>query len=423
MFLSEIVFYLATFIIIIGAIYRPFIGLAGYYALSFLRPQNLYFYALANTNLSFYVGLATILSFMFHYGLRRGILVRIKNEFFLLLAIYLLLAVNSYVFSQNPANSFYWFDLLSKTILMAMVTVLMVNDVRQIRTLILVIVVCVGYLAYRANYQYFFEGVWTAEPPRGWYGDNNYFAMQFAMTIPLAFFLFFTERRNPLIRWAALAVIPFMIHAIVLTYSRGGFIGMGFVLFGCVLFLKQRRWIIPMGIILFLIVARLQGEQSRERMSTLTTYEEDPAVTSRFESWRAGINMTLDNLWSGVGVGNFTEKSQSYNPKLTQPRSAHNVFVEVGGEMGALAAAFYISLILFAFYRLWQIRQFYRPLAGEIPHFYYAMAISIALVGFVVCGMFLSLNFLEYFYVAFGMVGALMYIYERDLRQLRAQSE
>ena len=75
--------------------------------------------------------------------------------------------------------------------------------------------------------------------------------------------------------------------------------------------------------------------------------------------------------------------------------------------MGVLAFILFIGLSLLMLYRLWQLRRFYRSTLDERPHYYYTLAISISSVGYVICGLFLSLSFLELFYFSFVMPAAI----------------
>lgn len=423
MYLSEMGIYAALVVVIIYAIRKPFVGLVAYYVLSFWRPQDIYWYALGQSRLSYYVALTTVLSAFLHGGLKEQTLQRTRNLFFMFFVVFFLLMANSYLFSRNPDTSWIWFILLAKILFMAMMTILIVSNIQQVRVLLIMVVICFGILAIRGNFQYFFEGYWKIEPPgpAEFVGrlDNNGFGMQFVMAIPICFFLFFTERKYFFLRWGILALVPFLIHAIILTYSRGAFVGMSIVLGCCVFFLKNRKWAILAAIVLFAVVVRLQGQESEKRLSTVSEYEEDPSVQSRFRAWKAGRIMILDNPITGVGVGNFAPHSQEYNPELEYPLQAHNAFFQIGGEMGLGALLAYIGVIFYAFLRLWKISRFYRPWIRASPHFYYCMALGVSLVGFVICGMFLSLNYLELFYFMIALVGILNNIYRDDLRRAR----
>lgn len=417
MFLIQMVVYPLVLLTILATFRIPFIGIVGYYTLSFLRPNDLYWYAFPESRLSYYVAIATIIFAFIYYGERDKTIKR-TNEFLWFFVIYLLLAFNSYINSEDKDGSYPFMLLFSKLMLMALVSMNVIENIRQVRILLVMLVISLGILGIDGNYQYFTGQIWKLSGP-GQPGivstlDNNSFAMEFVMILPLAFFLFFTEKDKFIIRWGSVSFIPFMIHAIILTYSRGGFLGMMTVFGGCVVYLKNRKWAILAAVVIFAVTMRLQGESSKERMRTIYSYEEDPSVTSRFESWKAGINMMVQNPWSGVGIGNFNENAQIYNPVLTAPKAAHNAFLEIGGEMGIPTFTLFIIMLLMAFYRLNQIRKFYKTRMNELPHFYYATALRTALMGYVVCAMFLSLNYMELYYFLIILTGVMTNIYRRD---------
>ncbi len=419
MFLSEFAVYFGVFITCVLAMNRPFYGVFGYYILSFLRPQDIYWYALEGSRLSFYMAAVTIFSAFLHTNQRDKTL-PLMNPFFAFFIFFSLCAFSSYFFSSSMALSYPWLILLIKLMVMSIVTMVVVQDIKEVRILFWLLVVSFGILAVRANYQYFFLDIWIVESP-GQPGttnklDNNGFAMQFVMCLPIAFFLFFTEARSYL-RYLGPITIPFMIHTIILTYSRGGFIGMGLVIFNCVLYLKNKKWGIVATLLFLMVVHRLQGVQSQERMSSVLEYEKDPSVTSRFEAWEAALNMMVANPFIGVGIGQFEENARFYNPDIFADKAAHNAFLHIGGEMGFPGFMVYSLVFLIAFYFLWKIRRFYKPTLHERPHFYYATALRTTMIGFFACAIFLSLNYLELYYFVIALIGALTNIYRKDLEK------
>lgn len=425
MFLSTIVIYAGVFITCVLAVNRPFYGLVGYYVLSFMRPHDIYWYALGGSRLSFYIAAVTIFSAFLHYNSRKEDVPR-SNPFLAFFIFFSLAAFNSYFFSVNMAMSHPYLILLLKLMMMSLITITVVQDIKEVRVLMWLLVISFGVLAIRANHQYFIQDMWLIESP-GEPGrtdrlDNNGFAMQFVMALPIAFFLFFTEAKAFYVRWIGPFTIPFMIHAIILTYSRGGFIGMGVVLINCVFYLKNKKWALLAAILFLVVVFRLQGQQSQERMESVFDYEEDPSVTSRFEAWEAGMNMLVNNPLMGVGIGNFETQARFYNTEIKRDRAAHNAFLHIGGEMGFPGFLVYLAVLLFAFYFLWKIRTFYKPTHLEQPHFYYATALRTTLFGFITCAIFLSLNYLELYYFVIAIIGALTNIYRRDRLKLESQN-
>lgn len=285
--------------------------------------------------------------------------------------------------------------------------------------MIILLACCLGYLALHSNYQYLTHQVWRVEAP-GEPGapimDNSAYAMEFVMAIPFAFFIFFTEKKNFLLRWGIVGLVPFMIHTIILTYSRSGFIGMVVVLTVCVLFLKNRKWAIVAGAAIFYVVIRLQGQESEQRVQTIFEYQEERSAIGRFEAWEAASKMIQNNPWSGVGLGNFEINSMNYNPVITIPRAAHNAYLNIGAEMGIPAFIVFVSNVILVFIQLRQMLKHYRPSIRDKPNYYYLMTLFVSWLGYCICAMFLSLSYFEMFYFVLTLIAAHTNIYRRDIK-------
>ena len=73
----------------------------------------------------------------------------------------------------------------------------------------------------------------------------------------------------------------------------------------------------------------------------------DTSVASRLSIWRSSLRMFFDNVFIGIGVGEeaFTEEFLKYaEDSVTAPHS-HNLFLEIGCEIGILALLFFIFLL------------------------------------------------------------------------------
>jgi O-antigen ligase len=71
----------------------------------------------------------------------------------------------------------------------------------------------------------------------------------------------------------------------------------------------------------------------------------------RLKNWNEGWTMFADHPWSGVGIGNY---SFHLDPTLPYraPVYAHNLYLDLGAEMGMLALLSWVLLIAVT---LWQL--------------------------------------------------------------------
>ena len=137
--------------------------------------------------------------------------------------------------------------------------------------------------------------------------------------------------------------------AIVLTYSRGGWLGLIAGLAVVVLLLLVRstqswpliwRRLLPLAVLLIgvvvLVVAATQLEPIRTRIGSLVAGRGDSSNNFRINVWFAAAEIVRDHPWLGIGPGNAA--FNSIYPLYQQPKfnalSAYSVPLEILVEMG-----------------------------------------------------------------------------------------
>ena len=196
MFLTQIFVYLLMSVTVACTLFEPFIGVIAYYVLDIIRPQNLFWWALGGSKLSFWIAGATIISWALHLLKDRK-----KRTFWTtqnkLMVCFWVTIIFSHIFSYYKDVSWISFVRISKMILVYFVAANLINSQKRIRLLTWGLVLSVGYLAIKGNWQYFVLGyhqIAEFSYGRGVSLDNNGYAMIFVMTLPFVYFLFFTEK-------------------------------------------------------------------------------------------------------------------------------------------------------------------------------------------------------------------------------------
>jgi putative inorganic carbon (HCO3(-)) transporter len=163
--------------------------------------------------------------------------------------------------------------------------------------------------------------------------------------------------------------------ALVMSWSRGAWLGFAAAIAVMVIFLPRRRWLgilfVAIGGALLLagsasgllpqsIVGRLStlGDDLRlgdVRGEELT--EENYAVIERLAHWQAGVEMARENLWTGVGFGNYEAAYEDYRLlNWSHPLGhAHNYYLNILAESGIIGAIAYLlfwSVVFLQVYRL-----------------------------------------------------------------------
>ena len=106
-------------------------------------------------------------------------------------------------------------------------------------------------------------------------------------------------------RWFFLALVPVIVHAVLMTYSRGAMLSL-LVVSPLIAVRSQRRFQMAVfGAVLFFgAIPILAGPEIQARFLTLENNEEDDSANSRRGSWAAAWNMAKDNPIFGVGIRN-----------------------------------------------------------------------------------------------------------------------
>lgn len=297
------------------------------------------------------------------------------------------------------------FDALNKSFIFFFLAVLCIDDIKKIKYLFFIMVVSVGYLTFWANMQYLDGNYYLVHQGRlsgpvrpggsSIYNDENYFAMIFVTGLPFVFYMGLWLK-NKVYRIALWLVIPFGWHAVFLTGSRGGLIGLG-VSTIVMAWGTKKAWLGILLIPALVIAYQWQGGSiMQQRSETISSYDEDASAMARFEAWGAAIGMIKEHPITGVGTSVFRVAFPSFSD--ASPREAHSTIFEICAENGLVAGFAWIMVILYTAIGPWRRRE-QRAQHGSSDDYSfdnYAMgALTAAVAGYAVCSMFLSLGGFE----------------------------
>ncbi len=157
--------------------------------------------------------------------------------------------------------------------------------------------------------------------------------------------------------------VGLMACAMLFSWSRGGWLGVGSALLAMLLFLPRRPWI---GLALAAVLAAsgwltaasgfLPGSVA-QRLTDFAAYvefedvrgvdvtPENYAVLERMAHWQAAINMANEHPWTGVGLGNYAV-AYAQHTLLNWPDAlghAHNYYLNALAETGVPGLALYLA--------------------------------------------------------------------------------
>jgi probable O-glycosylation ligase (exosortase A-associated) len=419
MFVSQFVAYFAVFVACTWTVRNPVVGVYAYYFLALCRPHDMYWWSLGDMRLSFYVAITVCGIWLLKWVQKEhdgpG-----KSPVNVLMLSFFLLKFASATYAVDQAAAWDHIDKVWKMFLFYYVAVSLVDTRERFRWMVIVMAVSMGWLGLWGNWQWYVEGIGggiTGElAGPGWpvgatLTDRNLYGMVLAMGIPICGFIFMTEQHLWL-RWAGLACIPFLANAAMLTFGRGTFLGMVICSAWSVFRLRRGWLVVGSALVLALLLTTLAGQEVRNRLGTIDSYEQDKSSMSRLQAWSAGWEMMKEFPFLGVGPAQYGNYSSRYDPTLSAGMVAHNEFVQTAAETGLPSAVVLIAIIGLTFYNLHKVRK--ATWAQPETHwaYYYAAMIESSLVGFIVCAMFLSLPYFELLYLLAALAVCLRHMVE-----------
>lgn len=403
----------------VAGIFWPVYGALAYFALSILKPAALWYWSVRIRPYTYYVAVCTLIGWVLSGFGHRDHLSYMKLALFCIVGFvgwqWLSLYLNGYWGYPMPR---YHCEKMTKDMLMVIVVVTLIGNFQHLRIFTYVVVLTSGYLAYEMNYYYLiikWNRLWLNEFAGV---DNNGMAMVFAMTVPLAIGLgaFEKDWRLKLLAWAP---IPFNVHAVEFSFSRTGMLGL-------IATLPFLAWLMPRKVrsnfFLLLVIAGglwLAGPSVRHRFSSifLDRTELDASAASRYRTWAAGWRCMNAHPLLGVGPRRFNRVSHEYG--VARGRSIHNLFLQVGADLGfpgmSLLIGIYAGTILALLWKR-KLRAGYSPWYG----YWCAMIIS-GLGASVICSQFIGMERVEMPYIlcAIGLAAVKVALMEQAAPEMR----
>ncbi|MEO7275688.1 MAG: O-antigen ligase family protein [Vicinamibacterales bacterium] len=401
---------LVTIVGTFGAFVEPFLGVAVYYFFAVLRPQYIWIWALPqDVRWSMYVALGTLAAMFMNSGSARTVPAgtpatpgRAQPGWFgpchkamLLFASWVVL---TYFTAQNRDASWPWLQVYLKLFLMFFVSAFLIRTLRHVWILLIVSASALGYIAYEVNFMYLASG-YMGIYFNGYGGmDNNGAGLMLAIGIPMCIFVYMGTGRWW--RWIFAALVPILLHAVLMTYSRGAMVAL--LVATPVIFLRGRNkfQLLLAAVAIAAIIPILAGPGIRARFFSINTYEDESSARLRFASWEAAYRISRDYPILGVGVRNANLFSAQYGADMVG-RTIHSQYLQVLADNGYPGLLFYVSTLGAALISLRRVRRWSHDRDDSDGRMAYATACGIesGLAVFCVGSLFLSLEVFELPYV------------------------
>ena len=244
--------------------------------------------------------------------------------------------------------------------------------------------------------------------PGNYFGDENDLALYINMWLPFCYFLLF-EDKSRIKRIFCLAGLIVGLLAVVISISRGGFVGI--VSMGLMLWVIAEKKVFSTIMILFMvgIVFMYAGEKYWSEMSTATNITQGTG-RERIESWSSAWNMFRDNPL-GVGGNNFQVRFPEYQTEYFGDRNmwgrvAHSIWFTLIPELGIFGIFIYFILLYYNLKDIFYLRRLLFDDNDQTIKYLNCLgsAFLISLTGYFATGSFISVLYYAHYWYMIGII-------------------
>ncbi len=284
-----------------------------------------------------------------------------------------------------------------------------VNNEKRFYVFIVIFLICAAKIAIGTSKGWAFRGFsftkWGLMGPQGYFQNSGELAILMLTLFPLAY-LIYQYQKNKVSKFERYILIVFWVTPILTVLgasSRGAQIALAFQLL--FMFRKSVFKIKPLVLISILIFSALilLPEEQKARFSSAG---EDKTSVQRLLYWEHGLDMMKDYPILGVGYFNFPiyyERYYSEDMLYPNAQLPHNIFIQVGADLGIIALFVYTLMIMYPYLQILKLRKRHEE------DFVYICMVGIAygLMGFTFAGQFVSVVYYPFLWIglAFFIAG------------------
>jgi O-antigen ligase len=244
------------------------------------------------------------------------------------------------------------------------------------------------------------------------FGNPNFLAILMTLVIFVALALLYTKRAW-FIRLLLLGCVAAYLYVFLRCQSRGGTLAFGVALI--LFWILQPKKILAAAITVLVLVIGLlvlTPDSFINRLSTVSSYEDDASATNRLELWGIATDLIKRNPVFGVGPNNFLR--YAYN-------SQHNAYLQTASELGIPGLLLYLAILGSGFRSGLLARKFSKRCNNTLLLNLTNGSIA-GLTAIVVQGFFTGFAFREFVYIHITLLYGLRLASEEQATTSRTES-
>jgi probable O-glycosylation ligase (exosortase A-associated) len=352
-------------------------------------------------------------------------------------ALFLVWAVIGYSLTRDPALVYLRLQVVGKLMVISLVAVNALRTRANIRFFIFFWLACFAFFPVRGalfNYYVYGETVYGRAAWNYIFSNPNDLAAYCILQLGLALGLVSLEKRGP-VKWATIAGLAVLPLLILLTRSRGAFLGFAAFLLLVVVGHRKRGKAIVITAILGALVISIAPEDVLDRVrglekvqsteaSELAEADAEGSALQRYEIWKVARTIIRDYPVAGVGLGAYPAmharyaRRANFNPTARGRRDTHSTYLNLAAETGFVGLFIYVVGYVGALFRVNTIRRRAKTL---LPHTAQTLYVyQAALLGFFTSAVFGSMAHVSFLALSAIVTLALAEVADNEMKVMTA---
>ena len=390
-----------------SVVYHPLIGVLGYIFTYNINPLGHWWgtpFIDWGVRYSLFLALATGLGIVFHRSkLKFNRLFESQEILLLIFLVIIWLSIPlGFGFNQEESNVVK----MTKVVFILLMASHVITNLKHYQLMIWTLLIAglyLGFETYKAPDWMFSGGRFHGGIGGSDFSEGNYLGAHFAMLLPIMGVMFLKGGWKS--KTICLLSGVFVINGIILCRSRGISMAVFVGIISAIIFsIPKYRLKLFFGLSIaiaggvFLTDPGFWGRMKdiEETPSQIETSKIDSSIEGRILAWEVALKMASDYP-HGIGEGNFKKHVGEYNPGIAG-KDTHNTLLRSLAELGIHGAFVLLLLISNAFWILYKLKNNVLQLVSKNNYLWHIYGLKIALIIYLVAGMFITHTYIEEFY-------------------------
>lgn len=374
-------------------LWRPYIGILVWSWLSYMNPHRLawgFAYSMPFAQI-----VAITLLFAVVIG-RERIRLPWNNTMFIWFTFLAWMLVTTLA-AIYPDRAMTLFTKIVKIQLITVLTLILINDMEKMKSLIWVIVGSIGFFCVKGGlFTLLTGGAFRVYGPADSYiRENNALALATLMIIPLMVYLYQIHKTQRWIKHGLGVAIFLSTVSVVGSQSRGALIAIAAVA-GFFWLQTKSKLISGLGLILVaVLIFNFMPQSWHDRMASISNYQEDKSAMGRINAWKYSISVANDRI-TGGGLSSWSPQTYArYAPQSETDVVAHSIYFAVLADHGWPGLILFGGILLSAWTILGRIARASNGRDDPYRPDFLAKMLKVSFIAYMSGGAFLSLSYFD----------------------------